>query len=346
MRAICDMKLNARDARAFFAKPDPKRAGLLIYGPDAMRVALRRQDTIAALVGPDGEEEMRLTRIPAAELRKDKAMLMDAMTAQGFFPGQRVAFLEDANDTVFPSVETAMKEWRDGDAFILVTAGQLKPTSKLRKLFEGHNNAYAAAIYADPPGRDEIEDTLKKAGVQDISADALSDLMDLGRVLDPGDFRQTVEKLSLYKHGDTSPVTPEDVANCAPLTSEAGIDDALDIVAEGRFGEIGPILAKLEGQGVQPVRLCIGANQHFRKLFSAASDPGGPEAGLARARPPVPYMRKDRLARQARGWGAPKLEQALKLLTDTDLQLRSSQPIPQMALVERAMIRLAMMARS
>ena len=340
------MKLNARDARAFFSKPDASRAGLLIYGPDAMRIAMRRQEVISALIGPQGEEEMRLTRIPAADLRKDKAMLMDAMTAQGFFPGQRVAFVEDANDTVFPSIEASLKDWRNGDAFVVITAGQLKPTSKIRKLFEGHNNAYATAIYADPPGRDEIEETLKKAGVNNVSTDAMSDLMDLGRVLDPGDFRQTVEKLGLYKYGDSTPVSPEDVTNCAPLTSEAGIDDALDIVAEGRFGEIGPILSKLEGQGIQPVRLCIGANQHFRKLYAAASDPGGPEAGLARARPPVPYMRKDRLARQARGWGAFKLEQALKLLTDTDLQLRSSQPVPQMALVERAMIRLAMMARS
>ena len=340
------MKLNARDARGFFAKPDPKRAGLLIYGPDPMRTALRRQEVIAALVGPEGEEEMRLTRIPASELRREPAMLMDAMTAQGFFPGQRVAFVEEANDTVIKSVEAAMKEWRDGDAFVVVTAGQLKPTSKLRKLFEGHNNAFAAAIYADPPGRDEIEEILQKAGLRDVSTDAMSDLLDLGRALDPGDFRQTVEKLGLYKHGDATPVSPEDVANCAPQTMEAGLDDALDIVAEGRFAEIGPILTKLEGQGVQPVRLCIGANQHFRKLYAAASDPGGPEAGLARARPPVPYMRKDRLAKQARGWGAPKLEQALRVLIDTDLQLRSAQPVPQMALVERAMIRLAMMARN
>jgi len=310
-----------------------------------MRVALKRQEVIAALVGPNGDEEMRLTRIPASELRKDKALLMDAMTAQGFFPGQRVAFVEEANDTVFASIEAAIKEWRAGDAFILVTAGQLKPTSKIRKLFEAHNNAYSAAIYADPPGRDEIESILKTAGLGDVSTDAMSDLMDLGRVLDPGDFRQTIEKLGLYKLSDGSPVTPEDVANCAPLVTEAGIDDALDIVAEGRFAEIGPILTKLEGQGIQPVRLCIGANQHFRKLFAAASDPGGPEAGLARARPPVPYMRKDRLARQARGWGAPKPEQALRALIDTDLALRSSQPAPQNALVERAMIRLARRAR-
>jgi len=56
-------------------------------------------------------------------------------------------------------------------------------------------------------------------------------------------------------------------------------------------------------------------------------------------------MRKDRLSRQANSWGAAKLEQALQLLTETDLQLRSAKPTPDMALLERALIRLSMMNR-
>ena len=77
------MKLSPRDAPSYFAKPDPSKTGLLIYGSDAMRVALRRQEVIKALIGPEGEEEMRLSRIPAAELRKDAALLNDATIALG-----------------------------------------------------------------------------------------------------------------------------------------------------------------------------------------------------------------------------------------------------------------------
>jgi DNA polymerase-3 subunit delta len=48
---------------------------------------------------------------------------------------------------------------------------------------------------------------------------------------------------------------------------------------------------------------------------------------------------------QARRWGPHKLETALTVLTDTDLQLRSAgQHAPAVALVERAFIRLAMLA--
>ncbi len=338
------MKLTGAEAARYFARPDPARTGLLIFGADAMRVALRRQEVIAALVGPEGEAEMRLTRIAASELRKDPALLLDAVKAQGFFPGPRVAFLEDAGDGLADTVATALGDWRPGDAQIVVTAGSLTAKSPLRKLFESHPNAYAIGIYDDPPGREEIEAALHKAGLTRIDLAAMNDLTGLARVLDPGDFRQTVEKLGLYKWGDDTPVSPADVAQCAPATIEAGIDDILNIAAEGRMAEIGSVLRRLEGQGVQPVALCISATRHFRTLHAAAADPGGAGQGIARVRPPVFGPRRDRMMRQAQNWGMHKLEQALSLLHETDLALRSSQRAPAMAVMERALIRIAMLA--
>lgn len=339
------MKLSGPAATRYFAKPDPARTGLLIFGVDAMRVALRRQEVIAALLGPQAEEEMRLARLPAGDLRKDGAALVDAVKAVGFFPGPRVAFVEDATDTLAEPIAAALADWRPGDAQIIVTAGQLSAKSKLRKLFESHANAYAIGIYDDPPSREEVEDTLRKAGLKEIAPPAMNDLMSLSRALDPGDFRQTVEKIALFKFNDPAPLLPDEVAACAPSSIEAEVDDVLNIVAEGRAGELGPMMRRIEGQGVQPVALSIQATRHFRTLHAAASDPGGPGAGIARVRPPVFGPRRDRMQRQASLWGMFRLEDALKLLVETDLTLRSSSRAPQMAVIERALMRLAMMAR-
>ncbi len=338
------MKLSPREAPGYFAKPDLARTGLLIYGADAMRVALKRQQVIAALVGPTGEEEMRLTRIPAGDLRKDPALLLDAIKAIGFFPGPRVAFVEEANDTIAETVLSALSEWQDGDAQIIVTAGTLKATSKLRKAFEAHKNAFAVGIYDDPPTREEIEKTLGDAGIAAPSGDVMAQITALARDLDPGDFRQTMEKLGLYKRGDNTPLSGADLLACAPTSTEAALDDVLNIVADAKQGEIGPVLRKLQSQGVNAVSLCIGAMRHFRALHVAASDPGGPGAGISKVRPPVFGPRRDRMVRQAQSWGVANLETALTLLTDTDLQLRSAgQNAPALALVERALIRLAML---
>ncbi len=339
------MKLSPRDAPAYFAKPDPSKAGLLIYGSDAMRVALKRQEVIAALVGPDGEEEMRLTRLPAAEVRKDPALLADGLKAQGFFPGHRVVFLEDANDQAAKPVEAALADWQDGDATLVVTAGSLTARSALRKIFEGHANAYAAAIYDDPMGRAEIEAELTRAGLSAIPREAMEAIEGLAHALDPGDFRQTLEKLALYKMGDAEAITVDDVTAVAPASTEADLDDILNVVAEARPGEIGPLLNRLEAQGVQPVGLCIGAARHFRQLYTAASAPGGPSEGIGKLRPPVFGPRRNRMTRQAQNWGSAKLETALGILTDTDLTLRSAQRAPAMAVLERSFVRLAMLGR-
>ncbi|TCP40146.1 DNA polymerase III subunit delta [Rhodovulum marinum] len=335
------MKLSPREAARYFARPEPDRAGVLIYGPDAMRVALKRQEAIAKLLGPNAEEEMRLTRMGAGDLRGDKAALTDAIKARGFFPGPRVVFLEEANDGIADTVIAALGDWQPGDAQLVVTAKQLTPRSALRKGFESHPNAYAVAIYDDPPGRDEIEAMLAKAGLTGIDRAAMGALTDLAGQLDPGDFRQTVEKLSLYKLGDAAPLTPEDVAACAPRSTEAEADELIHVVAEGRMTAVGPLLQRLEAQGVTPVTLCIAATRHFRALHAAACDPAGPAQGIARLRPPVHFKARDRMVRQAQACGVARLEQALGLLIDTDLQLRSSQRAPQMALMERCLIRLA-----
>ncbi len=341
------MKLNRREADRYFDRPDVDKTGLLIYGSDAMRVALKRQQVIAALLGPGADEEMRLTRIPGADLRADPALLLDAIKAVGFFPGLRAVFVEEVTETSGQAIIAALEEWEPGDAQIIVTAGQLKVSSKIRKAFESHPAAYAVGLFDDPPSRDEIERSLSQAGLENIPRDSMSALTELANELSPGDFSQTLEKLSLYKRGDPSDLTIDDIDACAPISNEAALDDVLNVVAEGRAGEIAPMIRRLQAQGTNAVSLCIGATRHFRTLYACASDPGGAAQGIGKLRPPVFGKRRDRILRQAQGWGARKLETALTVLTDTDLKLRSAaQTAPAMALVERAMIRIAMLARS
>jgi DNA polymerase-3 subunit delta len=337
------MILKGAEAARYCAKPDPARAGLLIFGADPMRVALKRQEAIAALIGPGGEAEMRLSRMSGGDLRKDGSLLLDAIKAVGFFPGPRVAFVEEATDGLADTIAVALKEWKPGDAVIVVTAGGLTGKSALKTLFEKHPSAVSIGLYDEPPGREEIEDALKKAGLVDIDREAMADLTTLARALDPGDFRQTLEKIALYKHGDPSPLTPADVAAMAPATIEAEVDDLIDAVAEARAPAIGPLFRRLEGQGVLPVTICIGALRHFRILHAAATDPAGPGVGIQKAR--VNFKQKDAMGRQAGQWGTRALEQAVAILLETDLTLRSASRAPGMALMERALIRIAMTRR-
>lgn len=336
------MILKGAEIARYLARPDPSRPALLIYGQDAMRVAMKRAEAVKALVGEKADEEMRLTRLPGAGLRKDPAQLLDAVKEVGFFPGQRVVLVEDAPDTAADAIRAALLDWKPGDAAMVVTAGALGKSSALRKLFEPHPTAVTAPIYDDPPGEEEVARWLADTGLRQVPPAAMKDMMVLARALDPGDLRQTIEKIGLYKHDDPEPLTADEIALMAPATIEADLDELIHIVAERREGEFGPMMRRIEGQGVNPVTLCIAALRHFRALHLAAADPAGPGVALSRMRPPVFGPRRERMARQAQSWGMGPLEEAVRSLLDCDLMLRSSTRAPQMALVERALIRLAM----
>lgn len=339
------MLLKGAEIARYLARPDPTRPALLIYGQDAMRVALKRAEAVAALTGPDAEAEMRLVRLAGADLRKDGAALLDEIKAVGFFPGQRVVLIDEATDAVAPSIAAALEAWAHGDAVIVATAGALAKSSALRKLFEPHKTAVCAPIYDDPPGEDEIARWLADAGLRAVPPAAMRDLTALSRALDPGDFRQTVEKIGLYKFGDDTPLSPDEIAALAPATIEAEVDDLVEAALDGRSEALGPLMRRIETQGISPVTICIATLRQVRALHLASSDPGGAAAGVARMRPPVFGPRRDRMARQAQDWGVRALEDALHMLIETDLTLRSSSKAPAMAVMERALIRLALLPR-
>ncbi|WP_299653006.1 DNA polymerase III subunit delta [uncultured Jannaschia sp.] len=331
------MNLRGAAAAKFFAEPDAGTAGALIYGADAMRVALKRQELIANLAGPEAEAEMRITRMNGAEARSDPAAVIDAMKATGFFPGPRVVFVEGVTEVQAVPVIAALSDWSPGDAALVVTAGSLRKTSKLRAAFEAHGRAAAIGLYDDPPGREEVDAAIAAEGLR-LDAEARRAVDILATELDPGDFRQTLTKLALYSDGQTASFG--DVALMAPATHEAGSDEIIVAAAEGHPQAIGPLMQRLAGQGVAPVALVIFATRHFQQLHAAAT--GG---GVGNLRPPIYGPRRDAMERQVRGWGVDRLERALDLLMETDLTLRSASRAPQMAVMERAFIRLAMMAK-
>lgn len=339
------MKLTGAAAERFLSAPDAKAPALLIYGQDSDRVARRRAQIALAVGGPDADADMRLTRMMGAEARKDPAALTDAMKATGFFPGQRLLIVEEAADGLTKALQQTLDDWEDGDAMMIVTAGNLSPRSSLRKLFETHKTALCLPVYRDPPSRAQIEAALAKAGLHNVPTQALADLTQLAQSQEPGDFDQTLEKLALYKLGDDDPVNAEDIAACAPATTEASVDQALDLVVSSSTGQLAQMFARLSAQGIAPTSICIAAERQFRTLHALAVHPDGPDTAASRVRPPLFGPRRATMVREARRWGRDRLERALSMLLEADMQLRSSTPVPAGAMLERVLIRISMLGK-
>ncbi len=335
------MKLSAAAAKRFFESPDVSRAGFLVYGPDPLLVAHGRDRIVKALLRTGSGTAFE--RAAAEQLGRNRDCLAVMIKAQGFFADRRVVCVDGAGDGAAEAASRALAARGQDDGWLLLTAGRLRPASKIRKLFETSDNAVAAPIYDASLSTQEVRGALETAGLRSIDAAAMEDLSALGRNLAPQMFIQTVEKLALYKRGDDSPVQSAEVEACAPREEDGSLDELLSHVLEKRTAKIGPALRQVYSQGQNPVTVLIRAQREFCSIFYAASDPAGPASGVARLRPPVFGLRRSRMIKHVSHWGEHGAEAAVCHLISADRLVRSDSRTPARAVVERVLMRLSLL---
>jgi DNA polymerase-3 subunit delta len=332
------VKLSAADAARFCEQPRAGVVGALIYGEDPAQVAERRDRLVHRLVGPRASEELRLSSIPAPELRSDPGRLDAELRTRGFFPGPRAVVVTGATDGLAPTLAPALAGAAAPDAFLLVTADSLTAKSALRALFEGARNAVSAPCYPDRPTPATIADRLAAIGAPRPDDAAMTMLEQAAADLGPGPFARALDVAALHA-GDAGAMTAADVAAAWAGPSDAAIDAALDLVVAGRAAALPATLARLHARGASPVEIVLAASRRFRQMLAvAAGDSRQQQAALARSGPP---QRREAMQRDARRWGAARLEQAVRLLLAADAALRGGSSGPQRALVDRALLRLA-----
>lgn len=325
-------------------------AGALLHGPDAGLVALRRRQLVNFLT--DGDD-LRLTRLEPGVAQKDPAGIDAALRARGFFPGRRVVLIENARDALAGPLKDVFAAAGSGeggsgeggeDAFLVVTAQNLTARSALRRLFEGAVYLASLGLYPEPPDEVELKALLEKAGFScGLTPEAAQDLVSVANQIDRGALLQLIEMIAVYSLDFNTPLNQEGLAPLLPAAADSELERLVAAVAEGRAGAVAPLIARMAAAGVGATSMLIAVGRHFRQLLVLAVAQDGIEAALGQLRPPAFGPRRKALASQARRWGPRRLESANRVLFQADRTLRSAGERPDRALVERCLIRLAMM---
>ena len=196
------MKLAAAAARRFVSAPDKDTRAALVYGPNRALVA-EYAAAVARHVLGDADDPFAVTRLGEDEIRKDKARLDEALTAQSLLGGATLVWAridgESANDSVLPAL--AAIEAGAGAAFFLVEGGELAGKGKLVAAFEAAKHAVAVACYEETEGeRAAFLRGLIDAARIPMSADAREAFI-AGAHADRALMRGELEKIALFAHG-------------------------------------------------------------------------------------------------------------------------------------------------
>jgi len=339
-------KLSASRSNGFIARPDTHHVAVLLYGPDPTLTADRREALVKTLLGAD-DDPFRLARISADAVKKDPASLSDECNAISFGGGDRVIVLTGATDALTSAIKGAIDQMIDG-ATLIITAETLSGGSKLRKLIEGDDRAMALPFYPAEGSalEGEVTATLRNLGAPPPDADAARALGDVLQGVGHGEAMRFAEVLALAAIENDS-ISADDVIACAPPAAEADFDAGIQAVTQGRPRELPGLFDRFEAQAASLPGLVRVLTMHMARLHRAQAlmaDGMDAQTAMGKLRPPVFWKSRDSFAAQLRAWPRAGVEDAFAQLANLEETLRSGSSPPERALIERALMRIAMTA--
>ena len=217
--------------------------------------------------------------------------------------------------------------WRRTVANVLIVeAGNLRPDSGLRKVFESDKRAAALPCYSDERGLSElIEAELAEAGLS-IDRETRDYLLTrLGA--DQALSRAEVVKLALYAQGGGA-VSHDDIEAIVGDAAETALENFVYATSGGDAKAALSELQRLVAAGTDEGAALSALGRHFIQLHrvaaAVASGRTAEEALRSLRPPPRPRKREEAFLVRCRRWGAGRLARALPLIQEAVRRSRRS----------------------
>ncbi|MGD9507698.1 MAG: DNA polymerase III subunit delta [Geminicoccaceae bacterium] len=320
------MKLKAGAVDGFLARPDPKIATVLLYGPDLGLIAEHAR-SLAAKVVDDLRDPFRVSELTGEELRFGRGRLVEEAQALCLMGGRRLVRVREATDGSSDAVRDLLALPAQA-GFVVIEAGDLPASSSLRKLIEAAPSAMALPCFHDEDRQlgGLVRSLLQEHGLR-AEPDALA-FLDGHLGSDRGITRAEIAKLALYMADRPgASMTLADVSAVVGDSSALEVEDALSACLLGRRRELDRALERLLAEGEAPVRLIRAAATMLMRLLriaAVARAGGSVEAALAAARPPVHFRLQKPFAAALRRWSPDTFAQGLALLQAAELRCKSA----------------------
>jgi DNA polymerase III subunit delta len=332
--------LRGAQLEGFLRKPDPAVRAVLVYGPDYGLVH-ERSKTLAAAAG-DPTDPFAFVVFKPETIQSDPARLADEAAALTFSGRRRVIRIREATD----ALARAFEPWLDdglGEALVIVEAADLGKRSSLRALFEKSRRAATLACYPDSGAATSrlVEQLLGDAGLS-AEPDALAFIAESVGA-DHGVTRRELEKLVTYM-GEAHRVSLEDVEACIGNSTATTLDALAEAACLGDLRALDGIVHRLIAEGgQQPVTILRTLARQLQRLLLAAGLAAAgrtPDQVMAQMKPPIFQRNRESFRRQMGLWPAERLGPAIAILTEAELDCKTT-GMPEQAVCERALLRIA-----
>lgn len=343
------MKITYRDVDAQIKKLSPQYQAVLIYGPDEGLVR-ERATIIAKQIVEDLQDPFLVANIDADKLKSEPGLLADEAAAISMMGGRRVIRVEGAGENTNKAAAGFLNN-PIGDGLIVITAGNLRPTSGLRKTFEKAKNAAIIACYEDNQASLDalIHEVMRDSGLS-IEGDAAAFLqMNLGS--DRLVSRSELNKLSIYMGSQGSRpsdmVTLDDVTACVGDSGALSIDMITNATLGGNLKQLDDSLFKAFNRGEHAVAVLRSLIRKLQRmhLVRGYMDQGyDADQAMGKLYPRVFAMETRKFKADLMKWTTGRLASAMAITSAAEQDCKTT-GMPVEAVCARACLRIANAAK-
>ncbi len=336
--------LRTQEVDGFLARPDPARQIILLYGPDAGLVRERGAALLKSAVD-DPKDPFAFVTMEGDTLAAEPSLLVDEAMTVPLFGGRRAIRVRAGSKDFTSGVQT-LTEMGLKDCRVVIEAGDLRPTSPLRKLGEKASNIAVIACYPDTE-RDLtklIDDELRLSNLR-ISPDARALLMSLLGG-DRQASRNEMRKLALFAHGGAE-VTIDDIATVISDASDLKMDPIVDAAFAGNPAAVETEFNKAMVAGLYPGLIIMTAQRQAALLHKAslAVAEGQPAAvAMQSVFFRLHFSRKGVVETALKNLGSARLAAIIEQLQVAALDVRRNNSIGDV-IAQRALMSIAVNAR-
>jgi DNA polymerase-3 subunit delta len=305
----------------FIKSPDAACRFALVYGPDTGLVSERAE--ALAMHFSAGRGETEIVRLDERDVADDASRIEVELRTIPMFATRKVVRVGTGARLDVPTLRALLE--MQSEAALIIEAGNLRPDSALRKLFEGRKDAAALPCYIESSNVVSlIDEELKEAGLQ-IDGDTKAYLIArLGA--DQALSRAEVAKLALYASG-RGRVSIDDIEAIVGDAAEIALENFVYKVSGGDAKAALRELDRLSAAGTSAASALAALGRHFtqlHRLAAAQAEGGNVQQTLRTLRPPPNFKRVDAFTAHARRWGGERLLQSLPLIQDAVRRTRLS----------------------
>ena len=290
----------------------------LVYGPNEGLVRDQIKKIIHNITSKNEYEELALS---SRELDEDNyAVDSNLKTVSMFFKG-RILIVDSPKDKHLPFIEPVIND-APQNSVLIIKAGNLTKSSKIRKFFESHESCFSLACYDDDAKAlmQHVENFISKNNLnidRDIKNYLMQNLSN-DRMINNNEL----EKINLFIGNTNKTLSLDDAKFLLNDSSSQNLNKMNEAVMYGNTSKSSKIISRLLSEGNNPISLLRSLMNYIIRIQKTKIEMkkgNNFENAVRDLKPPLFWKDKESFQRHCLKWPLKSIENNLNKLLEAEI---------------------------